>query len=212
MVLKGLYLIQRNDINKATMVLTRAFQEDPLIRLIYPNSEERMKYTPFLWRYLIKDGLKCGMVYSPTNKIEGVAKWLPPGKEHMGIWRSLRSGALSMGWAMSRQKDERKRSTREIQQLTDFILKKHKEIMKEPHWYLANIGVDPKYQGKGYGSTLIKPMLEYIEKKGYPVYLETNFQGNIGLYEHLGFEVIDEMKIPETEIINWGMIRKPKLQ
>lgn len=211
MVLKGLYLVQRKDIEKATMVLTRAFQEDPLVRLIYPNSEERMKFTPFLWRYLIKDGLKCGKVYSPTNKIEGVAKWLPPGKEHMGIWRSIRSGALSMGWAMSKQKDERKRSTREIQQLTDIILKKHKEIMKEPHWYLANIGVDPKYQGKGYGSALIKPMLEYIEKEGYPVYLETNFQGNVGLYEHLGFEVIDEMKIPETEIINWGMIKKPKL-
>ncbi|MCE7740214.1 MAG: GNAT family N-acetyltransferase [Candidatus Heimdallarchaeota archaeon] len=212
MVFKGLYLVQRKDIEKATMVLTRAFQEDPLVCLIYPNAEERMKFTPFLWRYLIKDGLKCGKVYSPTNKIEGVAKWLPPGKEHMGIWRSIRSGALSMGRAMSKQKDERKRSTREIKQLTDIILKKHKEIMKEPHWYLASIGIEPKYQGKGYGSALIKPMLEYIEKEGYPVYLETNFQGNVGLYEHLGFEVIDEMKIPETEITNWGMIKEPKLR
>lgn len=211
MEIDKLYTIQKKDVKLATDVLTRAFHEDPLICLVYPDSEERTKYSPFLWRYLIKDGLKCGTVYSPTNKIEGVAKWLPPGKEHMGIWRSIRSGALSMGWAMARQKDERKRSTKEIQQLTNIILKKHKEIMKEPHWYLANIGVDPKYQGKGFGSMLIKSMLEYIEKKGYPVYLETNFQGNVGLYEHLGFEVIDEMKIPETEITNWGMIKKPKL-
>ena len=80
--------------------------------------------------------------------------------------------------------------------------------MKEPHWYLSVIGVDPDHQGKGYGSKLIKPMLERIEKTGYPVYLETNFEGNVGLYEHLGFDLIDETKIPETEIMNWAMIRK----
>jgi hypothetical protein len=52
-------------------------------------------------------------------------------------------------------------------------------------------------------------MLERIEKTGYPVFLETNFEGNVGLYEHLGFDLIDETKIPETEIVNWAMIRKP---
>ena len=81
--------------------------------------------------------------------------------------------------------------------------------MKEPHWYLANIGIAPEYQGKGFGSKLIKPMLERTAKEGYPVFLETNFEGNVGLYEHLGFEVLDETKILDTEIINWAMIRKP---
>ncbi len=209
MKIKELHLIQKKDIEKAVAVLTRAFHEDPLIRLIYPDSEERKRYTPILWKFLTKDGLKYGEVYSPTKKIEGVAKWLPPGKEHMGIWRTIKSGGLKMGVALTRQNDKRKLSPRRIEEITNKITQIHKELMKEPHWYLANIGVDTEFQGKGYGSKLIKPMLERIEKTGYPVFLETNFEGNVGLYEHLGFDLIDETKIPETEIVNWAMIKKP---
>jgi hypothetical protein len=50
-------------------------------------------------------------------------------------------------------------------------------------------------------------MLERIEKEGYPVFLETNFEGNVALYEHLGFNVIDERIIPETDITNWAMLK-----
>ncbi|MHA1197881.1 MAG: GNAT family N-acetyltransferase [Candidatus Heimdallarchaeaceae archaeon] len=210
MVLNELYLLQKKDVEKATEVLTRAFHEDPLIQLIFPDPEERKRYSTVIWKFMIKDGINYGEVYSPTSKIEGVAKWLPPGREHMGIWRTIRSGGLKMGVALAKQQDARKLSPRKIQEITDNILKIHKELMKEPHWYLANIGVDSEYQGKGYGSKLIKPMLIRIEKTKYPVFLETNFDGNVGLYEHLGFELVDETKIPETEITNWAMIKKMK--
>ena len=127
----------------------------------------------------------------------------------MGLWRTIRSGGLKMGVALAKQKDERSLPPGEIQRITNTITQIHKKLMKEPHWYLANIGVAPEYQGKGYASKLIKPMLERIDKTDYSVFLETNFEGNVGLYEHLGFEVIDETLIPETEIRNWAMIRKP---
>ncbi len=208
MVIKKLYLLKKKDVEKATVTLTRAFHEDPLVQLIFPNPEERKRYSQVFWKFMIKDGVKYGEVYSPTSKIEGVAKWLPPRKEHMGIWRTIRSGGIKIGIDLTKQKDERKYSPRKIEKITNNIVRIHKELMKEPHWYLACIGVDPDHQGKGYGSKLIKPMLERIEKTGYPVFLETNFEGNVGLYEHLGFDLIDETKIPETEIVNWAMIRK----
>jgi ribosomal protein S18 acetylase RimI-like enzyme len=209
MVLKDLYLVQKKDASKVAQVLAKAFHEDPLIELIFPNQEERRQLTPVLWRFMTKDGIRYGEVYAPSDKIEGVAKWLPPGKAHMGVWRTIVSGGLKMGFALAKQKDERKIPPRRIAKITDEITRIHKDLMKEPHWYLANIGIDPEYQGKGFGSKLIKPMLERSEKEGHPVFLETNFEGNVGLYEHLGFEVLDERKVLDTEIINWAMIRKP---
>lgn len=209
MVIEELYLLKKKDVKKAMVTLTRAFHEDPLIQLIFPNPEERKRYSQVFWKFMIKDGIKYGEVYSSTSKIEGVAKWLPPGKEHMGIWRTIRSGGIKMGIVLTKQKDERKLSPRKIEKITDNIIRIHKELMKEPHWYLACIGVDPDHQGKGYGSKLIKPMLKRIEKEGYPVFLETNFEGNVGLYEHLGFELIDETKVLDAELINWAMVRKP---
>ena len=208
MVIKNLYLLQKNNLKKASEVLTRAFNKDPLIRLIYPNDEERTKYSPYLWEYLLLDGIRYGEVYAPSENIEGTAKWLPPGKEHMGIWRSLRGGTIRMARMMSKQKDERVLPIRKIVEITDSITKLHKTLVTEPHWYLANIGVDYEHQGKGFGSKLLKPMLKRIEDEGYPVFLETNFEGNVALYEHLGFEVIDERIIPETDIYNWAMLKK----
>ncbi|NPD87990.1 MAG: GNAT family N-acetyltransferase [Asgard group archaeon] len=114
-----------------------------------------------------------------------------------------------MGIVLTKQKDERKLSPRRIEEITNKITQIHKELMKEPHWYLTNIGIDTEFQGKGYGSKLIKPMLERIEKERYPVFLETNFEGNVKLYEHLGFELIDETKVLDTELVNWAMVRKP---
>jgi ribosomal protein S18 acetylase RimI-like enzyme len=208
MVIKELYQLTKRDLKKAAGVLTKAFHNDPLVVLVYPNEEERKKYSPYLWESLLKDGIRYGEVYAPTSKIEGTAKWLPPGKEHMGIWRSIRSGALKMSSVMKRQKDERVLPMRKIAEITGEITKLHKELVKEPHWYLANIGIDPEYQGKGFGSKLIKPMLERIEIEGFPVFLETNFEGNVALYEHLGFKVIDERVVGDSDITNWAMIKR----
>ncbi len=207
MLIKGLYLLKKKDLKKASFMLTRAFHYDPLICLIYPDEIERRTYSPFLWEYLLLDGIRYGEVYAPTSKIEGTAKWLPPHKEHMNTWRSLRSGALTMARMALKQKDERALPMKKVARITNHITDLHKELVKKPHWYLANIGVDPKNQGKGFGSKLIKPMLERIEREGYPVFLETNFEGNVALYEHLGFEVIDKRSIPETDIVNWAMLK-----
>ena len=207
MTIKDLYLLKKKDLKKASFVLTRAFHNDPLICLIYPNEEERKQYSPYLWEFILRDGIRYGEVFAPSDRIEGTAKWLPPGKEHMGIWRSLKSGTLTMARMMSKQKDERVLPMRKIAEITDNIAKLHKTLVTEPHWYLANIGIDPDFQGKGFGSNLLKPMLKRIEDEGYPIFLETNFERNVGLYEHLGFEAIDERIIPGTDIKNWAMLK-----
>lgn len=210
MIIKDLYRLNMKDVLRAANVHSRAFHNYPLVCLMYPNDEERKKLSPYLWRVLIRDGIRYGEVYAPTSKLEGVAKWLPPNREHIGIWRSIRSGALFMAMKRAKQKDERKISTRKMEKITNYIVKIHKKLVSAPHWYLASIGVDTDYQGKGFGSKLMKPMLERIEREGYLVYLETNYEGNVDLYKHLGFEVADECLVPETNIKNWSMIKYPK--
>ena len=207
MTINDLYLLQKKDLKEASKVLTRSFHNDPLICLIYPNEEERKRYSPSLWEYLLLDGIRYGEVYAPSKIIEGTAKWLPPGKAHMGIWRSLRGGTITMARMILKQKDERTFPIKKVAEITDYIKNLHKSLVTESHWYLANIGIDPDHQGKGFGSKLIKPMLKRIEDEGYPVFLETNFEGNVSLYEHLGFEVIDERIVPETDITNWAMLK-----
>ncbi len=74
--------------------------------------------------------------------------------------------------------------------------------------FIFPIGVDPIYQGKGYASLLLRAKFVELDKQNIPCYLETNKKGNISLYQHFGFDVVEEGIIPGTTIPYWAMLRK----
>ena len=82
--------------------------------------------------------------------------------------------------------------------------------MPDRHWYLALVGVHPDHSGKGIGSALIRPMLDEADRDGLPCYLETAESSNVGIYEHLGFEIKREGKVEDSNVSLWTMIRQPR--
>ncbi|MFX1453502.1 MAG: GNAT family N-acetyltransferase, partial [Promethearchaeota archaeon] len=80
-------------------------------------------------------------------------------------------------------------------------------FMKGPYWYLELIAVDPIHQGKGFASTLLKPMLNRIDKKNLPIWLETNLKKNVTFFDHFDFSTLEEIIIPNTNLVTWFMIR-----
>ena len=87
--------------------------------------------------------------------------------------------------------------------------KKHKELADFPHIYLYNLAVDPEYQGNGWTSVLLNPMLANADKKRLPCYLESP-ERNVSLYKHFGFEVLEHISSPEFENDMWLMMRYSK--
>ncbi len=77
------------------------------------------------------------------------------------------------------------------------------------HQHLAFIGVESELQGRGYASTLLKPILARIDEERLPCYMETHNQKNVPLYEHYGFAVVEEGTIPGTVTGHWAMLRQP---
>jgi hypothetical protein len=53
-------------------------------------------------------------------------------------------------------------------------------------------------------------MLDEIDKQGLPAYLETDSEKNYRMYQHFGFELIDEFVLPKADIRLWAMLRKKK--
>jgi len=92
--------------------------------------------------------------------------------------------------------------------LSGYIDAIHQRQAPFKHWFLQTIGVNPRSQGKGYASKLIRPMLTRIDEEGLPCYLETLDEHNVPLYEHLGFKVVDKATIPKTSLTNWAMLRR----
>jgi predicted N-acetyltransferase YhbS len=69
-------------------------------------------------------------------------------------------------------------------------------------WYLAQIGVSTP--GRGVGSALLGRRLASIEG---PAYLESSNLRNVPLYQRFGFDVIEEISLPEDGPTLWTMLR-----
>jgi ribosomal protein S18 acetylase RimI-like enzyme len=67
--------------------------------------------------------------------------------------------------------------------------------LKEPHWYLPMIGIEPTQQGKGHGSALMQHVLAQCDRDRLPAYLEASKPANVLFYERHGFEVLSTIQI-----------------
>ena len=65
----------------------------------------------------------------------------------------------------------------------------------------------PEFRGKGLGSKIMRPMLDHLDEKNQDCYLETLTTGNVEIYKKYGFELKEEIKVPNTDLTLFAMLR-----
>jgi ribosomal protein S18 acetylase RimI-like enzyme len=193
--------LTKKERNAASLVLAQAFAEYELFQYYFPDVKERQAVLSTFCFLNISVCLKYGEVYASSPNMEGVSAWLPPGKT-IGGWQIIRSVTPSVLFNFRRQGASRMRA------YGRYVDDLHRRLVPNPHWYLQIIGVQPKYQGRGFCSRLVKPMLERTDREKLPCYLETNTKKNVSIYQRFGFEVVSEDKIPGTDLMNFAMLRR----
>jgi hypothetical protein len=199
--MNGLIRLSKKHIEPASHVLSRAFQNDPLLRWQIPDEYKRFSKINYVWELPLRIGIKYGEVYGTSEDLEGIAIWRPPKYANISYWKYIKNGAIKFPLKFGIN------STRRItfsQAVKDSI---RNIYMKTPYWYLEVIGVDPKHQGKGFAGMLLRPMLKRIEEEKYPIWLDTVLKKNVLFYEHFDFYRLEEIIIPNTNIVTWFMIR-----
>ena len=203
--LDKLFRLNKSHVKRAGEMTARAYFDDPGISYFFPNPEKMKKNLHYIYDMPIKLSIIYGEVYAPTPNIEGIAGWqYHDGKFNTPVWGAIRSGVFSIVFKASGRK------LRRLNRWTTYTMKVHKHHMNIPHWELVNLAVDPIHQGKGYASTLIRPMLARIDQEKLPCYLTTQNERNASMYQRYGFEVIEVVKIPKTDFEEHVMIRTPK--
>jgi len=183
-------------------VLGRAFTEYELLRYYFHDETQRRAVADTFGFIALSLCLKYGEVYASSEKLEGVAAWLPPGKAPFGARQIIRSVPLSILFRFGRQGASR------MWRYGRFADNLHRRLVPYPHWYLQIIGVDPACQGQGFSSRLLRPVLERIDRERMPCFLETNAAKNVAIYRRFGFEVVSKNKLPGTEVTTFAMLRK----
>jgi GNAT superfamily N-acetyltransferase len=195
---------------RAARVLARAFFDDVLYEYALPDPRVRARALPHFCDFGLIHAMVHGEVYT-TPEVSGVACWLPPGKTGFTAGRFLRTGVEILwrtGLALPRAfLSLGREAQRRNQDITDHLQQVHKRVIKEPHWYLILLGVDPDFQGRGIGRGLLQPVLARADAAGAPCYLETQTESNVRFYEKLGFRVAHHGEVPGHALTMWSMVR-----
>ena len=178
--LEDLFRFDKTNIHLAGQVAARAYFEAEDFSTSTKDPSKQMKFLTKLMNITFQISVKFGSVYATSKVLEGVAAWLPHDKAKMTAWGILRSGAfrsaIRLGSKLASKMDS----------VFSVLDEDREENLQAPYFYLSVIGVGPEFQGQGFGGLLIKKLLQQADEAGYPIYLETETENNVLLYEKFG--------------------------
>lgn len=176
-------------------VLGRAFEDDPVAAYLFPDRATRAaRYARFAGIAVDAFGKAACVVTEPELRCGAI--WQAPDHAALGAFGQLRLLASLVRVTG--------RGFLRAARLGELMSRHH---LREPHWYLAVLGTDPIAQRTGLASAILQPILERCDRERLPAYLESSKASNIPFYNKHGFEVLDELRIPDGPSL-WPMIRR----
>jgi GNAT superfamily N-acetyltransferase len=168
------------DVPQVSKALSRAFEDDPVMSWVFRRDAEREQTLERAFAlFMRRIWLPQGECYG-HERLFGAALWLPPGKWHLPIGQQLRLVPSMISVA-----------GRNLPRL------------------FRVLGIEPEFQGRGFGSALMQPVLSRCDQEGVPAYLESSKRRNVALYERHGFKVVEELPIASDGPPIWRMWREP---
>lgn len=186
--------VTRSDQDRFESVMSVAFTNDPLVRWAWADPLQYVRtFVPFTTLFGGKS-LDHGSAYV-IGDFFGVVQWLPPG--------------LQPDDAPMLELFERNMSEPKLGQLLAMLEQMGGFHPNEPHWYLPLIAIDPIYQGRGYGTALMRQGLLACDRDRQLAYLEATSVPSRRFYERLGFRALGEIRSADSPPM-FPMLREPR--
>ncbi len=201
--------LREPDLPRACDVFTQAFRHDPFFTYVMGGEDPEGRSAALLHAFTLRYGMKFGLVHTTSNAMEAVAVWLPPESTRMTAFRAIRAGVLGSLKIHAGSRRARRAIFQRMMAYGQYAGAMHKKLAPFPHWYLMAIGVADAYRGMGYAGKLLRPVLAYLDSRKLPCYLETHNPKNPPLYEHFGFKIVEQGRLPGTEQPHFAMLRSP---
>jgi GNAT superfamily N-acetyltransferase len=179
-------------------VLARAFHEDPAFAWVLRHDPGRMRVLERGFElFLRRIWMEQEETYT-TADVVAVAVWERPEEWKLGAVQQLRLAPAMMATF-----------GRHLPRLLRALMTLEAKHPREPHYYLPFVGVEPEWQGRGLGSSVLAPVLERCDSERMPAFLEASTPRNRALYERHGFTATEEFRLGGDAPPQWRMWRDP---
>ncbi|EPE06126.1 gcn5-related n-acetyltransferase-like protein [Ophiostoma piceae UAMH 11346] len=189
-------VIGMSEYREAALSLAHAFATDNLCQYVVTSDDSAGLSAEDKWRlhvdimtYIVAAVAMNGIVTTIGPDYDGVALWMPPGKEIDGWWTALRSGLWRLHFQLSTECRRRYYA-----ELLPLFNRTKLEVMAErgqmdDSYYLLYLGTKPSARCRGYAQKLLQHMIARADADRRPVYLESSTLANNAYYTRFGFEV-----------------------
>lgn len=189
-----------SELESATIVLARAFHEDPL--LSYVMGEHDGEGDPRVRKF-----------FSFTCQIRLTLGWPLLGVEHSGELRAVMAltPPAADEWAPSLVESYKELLTlmgpEANARFDPYRTWVEAQRPRDPHYYLGIIGTSKADQGKGFGRMLLDRVhaLSESDLLSTGVGLDTDSEDNVSLYQHFGYTITGHMVL--GGLYTWAMFR-----
>jgi ribosomal protein S18 acetylase RimI-like enzyme len=182
-------------------LLSAAFLTGPGTTFMFPDPARRARLLPPLFTAIARRTVRCGEATALGAPMHAVALWLSPAREHPTEEEVADAGMGAVVGLLDEEEAGRLAVFRRHFDTT------HERLMDQPHWYLSFLAVDPRHQGQGAGTVLMRHMLDRVASNGVPCYLESVDEANLPFYERLGFRVVEVGMEPVSALRTWALRR-----
>jgi ribosomal protein S18 acetylase RimI-like enzyme len=203
---QGYRQLALSDLELAARIMAQAFVDDPLCAFMLPSRRTRPTTLYRFFRAFGEVSIKHERGYGAGEPLQGVAYWKSPDQEGLSI--SIKSIGKFIPLLVTPYPIGYLRARAVFRQIEAM----HQKYASDPHYYLDNLGVLPSAQGQAISSRLIRPFLKMADSQGVSCYTETVTSSNVALYEHFGFQCLEEHTVTGTGITVWALRRSPLMR
>ena len=197
--------LNKNDIDVFSNNLAVSFKGYPLFEY-FANNKYNIKKMKKFWKVSLKTMSDKTFFLADSDEANSLAIFSPYEKGGVSIWKYIKAGGLglipSIGLKM----------TKRMMSFEKFAMEIKNKHSKSGCWYLYVFVTMPEFRGMGLGSKIMKPMFKYLDEHNQDCYLETLLPINVEIYKKYGFELKEEIKVPNTNLTLYAMLRTAKTQ
>lgn len=199
----GLYIANKDDAEKLAEIAMDAYENYPLHNWLTNGHYDR-NASKRIMEICIKTMLNHGVIYADSKELNGFAIWMPAGFTGSKTIPFLLKGGIGLLFSSG------PKVIRKLMVYEKYAMGLKSKCTEHKDWYLYNLTVISKAQGKGIASKLLYPMLNFCDAKKRICYLETNKEINVSVYKHFGFELKEQGLVPGSNVTHYAMMRYPK--
>ncbi|MFI7522807.1 GNAT family N-acetyltransferase [Micromonospora globbae] len=186
------------DVDALVPAYLAAFADEAVLSWVVPDPTDRAARTASLFRDLLHAAVHDGQVIVaelPGGTLAGMSVWQRPVDATSPPAPATRPTAAALDGLPGRR----------LATVTDTVAA-HRP--KEPHLYLASIGVRPDLRGCGAGGVILAEGLRTADADGLPTYLEASTGRSRRLYLRQGFHDHGRpLALPDGGPVLWPMWR-----